>query len=213
MFCRSTSSSTGMCARWLATQRFLLRHFERGGGAGFLPLPDQGEHAARGLDVLVRDPQPVLRCQHQEIGGRDADDGADRDHVAVEARGDGVLLRGARGRAVLAPEIDLVAGGEGDAIGGAIGPAGGPRARHAGVEIGAGQQRRAGDLALRVGLDDPRDRGRDVEIRGLRFLDQRGELARAKAAPPVERRRRRRCETSTRRDSARESRLRAASAR
>src|SRR4029079_11577480 len=114
------------------------------------------------------------------------------DGVAIETRRDRALLRGARGGAVLAPEIDLVTGGDRAPPGGAVRSACRPRARHAGVEIGGGQERRAGDLALRVGLDDFRDRGRDVEVRGLRFLDQLGELARTKGAPPVERRRRRR---------------------
>jgi hypothetical protein len=44
-------------------------------------------------------------------------------------------------------------------------------------------------LGLRVGLHDAPDGSPDVEIGDLRFLDQVGELARAKAAPPIERRR------------------------
>ena len=52
------------------------------------------------------------------------------------------------------------------------------------------QQRRAGDLGLRVGLQDAPDGGGDVEIGDLRLLDQIGEFARTKAAPPIERRRR-----------------------
>ena len=50
------------------------------------------------------------------------------------------------------------------------------------------QQRRAGDARLRIGLLDARDRGRDVEIGEMRALDQRGQFARAEAAPPVRRR-------------------------
>jgi len=58
-------------------------------------------------------------------------------------------------------------------------------------EIDFRQQRRADDLGLSVGLHDTSNRRRDVEIGGLRLLDHVGQLARAKAAPPVEDRRRR----------------------
>src|SRR5215469_3886624 len=58
--------------------------------------------------------------------------------------------------------------------------------RGAAVEGEQGKQRRAVDLDLCVGLLDLRDRDRDVEIVLLRLLDQREELARVEAAPPVE---------------------------
>ena len=69
--------------------------------------------------------------------------------------------------------------------------------RHAGVlkalrkadEIDLRQQRRAGDLGLRVGLQNAPDGRRDVEIGGLRFLDEVGQFARAKVTPPIQRRR------------------------
>jgi len=89
-----------------------LRDVELGGGAGVEPLLDQREHPVGGLEVLPRDPQPVLRREHQEIGIADCGDGRKHDHFLVEPAGDGGLLRGARGGAVLAPEIDLVAGVE-----------------------------------------------------------------------------------------------------
>jgi hypothetical protein len=56
-------------------------------------------------------------------------------------------------------------------------------------EIRLGQQRRADDLGLRVGLQDAANGCADVEIGELRFLDQVREFARAKAPPPIERRR------------------------
>ena len=57
-------------------------------------------------------------------------------------------------------------------------------------EIDLGQQRRADDLGLRIGLHDAADGCADVEILELRFLDQVREFARAKTPPPIERRRR-----------------------
>ena len=96
----------------LGDQALLLRDVELGGGAGLEPLLDQGEHAVGGVEVLLRDAQPVLRGEHVEIGGAHARDGREDDHLLVEAADDGGLLRRARGGAVLAPEIDLVAGVE-----------------------------------------------------------------------------------------------------
>jgi hypothetical protein len=107
----------------------------------------------------------------------------------VEAAGDGAFLRRARVSAVLAPEIDLVAGVEGGMEPVALGR---PRVldplRKA-DEIDLRQQRRADDLGLRVGLQNAPDGRRDVEIGGLRFLDEVGQFARAKATPPIQRRR------------------------
>ena len=55
----------------LVDQALLLRDVELGGGAGLEPLLDQREHAVGGLEVLPRDPQPVLRREHLEIGVAD----------------------------------------------------------------------------------------------------------------------------------------------
>ena len=168
-----------------------MRDVELGGGAGIEPLLDQREHAVGGLVVLPRDPQLVLRLEHQEIGVADRGDGRDHDHLLGEAGGDGGLLRGARGRAVLAPEIDLVAGVERGLEDVALGAARRPHPLREPGEVDFRQQRRADDLGLRVGLHDAANGCRDVEIGGLRLLDQIGQLARAKAAPPIERGRRR----------------------
>ena len=97
--------------------------------------------------------------------------------------------RRAQRRAVLAPEVDLVAGVEHRAIGVEL-PAPAPvpvRVTVPSKSI-ARQQRRARDARLRIGLLDARDGGRDVEIVEIRALDQHGQFARAKAAPPVRRR-------------------------
>ncbi len=120
-------------------QRFLLRDFEIGGGARLAPLADQRQHAVRAFDVAMRDAQPILRGQHQEVRGRDTHDRGHRDGVAIEAGGDRLFLRRARIRAVLAPEVDLVARGDCDLVPRAIRPAGLSRALNSGVEIGVGR--------------------------------------------------------------------------
>ena len=97
--------------------------------------------------MLARDAQPILRRQHLEIGGADAGDRGEHDDFLGEAGGDGGFLRGARGGAVLAPEIDLVGGIERDPVVLAHRAAGRPRAGRAAGEIERRQQRRAGDLA------------------------------------------------------------------
>jgi hypothetical protein len=144
------------------------------------------------IEIVARDAQPVLRREHLEIRRADAHDGGEDHHLLVEAAGDRILFGCARGRAVLAPEVDLVAGVERGRKEVALGPA----ARAAETlgeadEVDRRQQRRAGDLGLRVGLHDAPDRSADVEIGDLRLFHQIGELARAEAAPPVESRRRR----------------------
>ena len=160
---------------------------------------DGVEDALGAGDVLLRGAKPVLRGQHLEIGVGDRRQRGQRDDVAVETVGDRGLFRRLRGVAVLAPEIELVAGAERgrivDHFAAAIGQAAGAGARGAGiglltVAVEARQQRRARDPRLRIGLPEPRGGGRDVQIDGLRLLHQAGQLPRAKAAPPVERRRR-----------------------
>ena len=101
-----------MVARTRRHQALLLGDVERGSGARVGPLPDQGENAARGGEIFARDPQPVLRLEDLEIGGGDADDRGENHDLLVEALHDGAFLRGARCGAVLAPEIDFVAGVE-----------------------------------------------------------------------------------------------------
>jgi hypothetical protein len=56
------------------------------------------------------------------------------------------------------------------------------------VEIDDRQQRGTSDARLRVGLHDLRDRDSNVEIGDACFVDELGQFARAKRAPPVERR-------------------------
>ncbi len=56
--------------------------------------------------------QPVLRGQHLEIGIGDGDHGGQAHHLAVEAARDRKLFGVAQRGAVLAPEVDLVAGVE-----------------------------------------------------------------------------------------------------
>ena len=160
---------------------------------------DGVEDALGAGDVLLRGPKPVLRGQHLEIGVGDRRQRRQRDDVAIEAVGDRGLFRRLRGVAVLAPEIQLVAGAERgrivDHLAAAIGQAAGAGAGGAGigfltVAVEARQQRRARDSRLRIGLPEPRGGGRDVQIDGLRLLHQARQLPRAEAAPPVERRRR-----------------------
>jgi len=44
----------------LGDQALLLRHIELGGGAGVEPLLDQSENPVGCVEVVARDPQPVL---------------------------------------------------------------------------------------------------------------------------------------------------------
>ena len=116
MFCRRICSSGGIEARCWATtlsccatssadavptsKRCLIRlNTRRGGG-----------------EIVARDAQPVVRGEHLEIGIGDADDRGERHHLAVEAARDRGLLGGAQRRAVLAPEVDLVARAERGAV-------------------------------------------------------------------------------------------------
>jgi len=61
----------------------------------------------------------------------------------------------------------------------------GAGARHGAVEVHRGQQRCTRDAGRGIRLLDARHRGGDIEIGKLRALDQRSQLARAEAAPPV----------------------------
>ena len=90
-------------------QALLLRGVELGCGAGIEPLADEVEHALRAGDVAPRHRKAILRRQHLEIGVRRRRHGGERDHVAVEPGCHRAFLGGAERRAVLAPEVDLVA--------------------------------------------------------------------------------------------------------
>jgi len=101
--------------------------------------------------------------------------------------------------AVLAPEIELIAGAQGrgvvDDLAAAIGQARRTRARSARIGLvstarNARQQGRAGLPRLGIGLDDARDRGGNVEVDGLRLFHELRQLRRAETAPPIKRRRR-----------------------
>ena len=98
-------------------EAFLLRGVERGGGADVETLLDQVVDARGGGQVVARDAKAILRLEHQEIGVGHADDGGERHDLAIEPAGDGKLFGRAQRRAVLAPEVDLVAGAERGAVG------------------------------------------------------------------------------------------------
>jgi hypothetical protein len=182
----------------LIDQHLLLRRIELGGGTGLQALAYQLEHARRAGNVLPCDLKPVLRRQHLEISVRCGDHGRERDHFAVKSGRDrGLLGRPHRG-AVLAPEVDLVAGAKRRLIRFAdafpAGRSGSGRVERAlafcrvEAEADRGQKGGAGDAGLRVGLNNARHRGGDIEVGLARLLDDVGELAGAKRAPPIKRR-------------------------
>ena len=117
----------------------LLRDIEIGAGAGRQALLDGIEDALGAGDVALRGAKPVLRGQHLEIGVGDRRQRGQRDDVAIEAVGDRGLFGRLRGVAVLAPEVELVAGAERgrivDDLAAAIGQAAGAGAR--GARIGS----------------------------------------------------------------------------
>ncbi len=91
---------------------FLLGHIEIGPGAGFEPLLDRLEDACRAGDVLLGGANPVLRGEHLKIGIGDAGEGGKRNHIAIETIRDRRFLCRLCGIAVLAPEIEFIAGAE-----------------------------------------------------------------------------------------------------
>src|SRR5262249_61197993 len=95
---------------------------------------------------------PVLLIDTLEIGVPDRRDGRQNDAPLVEAAADRSLLRCARGSAVLAPEVNLVARVERGMKKVPLGPAGILKALRKTYEIDRGQERCADDLGLRVGL-------------------------------------------------------------
>jgi len=116
MFWRKVCSSGGIEALGV-DEAFLLRGVERRSGADVEALLDEIEYARGGCKVAARDVEPVLRSQYQKIRIGDADDRGQRDHLAIEAAGNRKLFGGALRGAVLAPEVDLVAGAERGAVG------------------------------------------------------------------------------------------------
>src|SRR5262249_28017623 len=107
-------------------------------------------------------------------GVADGCDSGENNDLLVEPAGNGGLLRRARGRAVLSPEVDFVAGIERGMDQILIRPTPIAETFHETGKINRGKQRRAGDLRLRVGLQNPADGRSDVEISDLRLLDQIG---------------------------------------
>ena len=97
-------------------QALLLGDIELGRGAGREPLLDQRENSVGGGEIAVRDAQAVLGFEDQEIGGGNAHNRGEDNDLLVEALGDCALLGRERGRGVLTPEIDLVAGVEDRAV-------------------------------------------------------------------------------------------------
>ena len=142
---------------------------------------------------------PVLRRQHLEIGVGDAGQRGQRHHVAIEAVGDGGLLRRLRGIAVLAPEIELVARAERglivDDLAAAIGQAAGARARGARIGLRPVPLRLGSSAApaIRACASAWMKRATAAAISRLTVCASSISAvssARTKAAPPVERRRR-----------------------
>ena len=86
---------------------FLLRHVEIGSGAGTQPLFDRIQDTLSAGDVALGDANPVLCGKDLKIGIRDAGERRQRDHIAIKAARGRRLLRGQRGIAVFAPEIDF----------------------------------------------------------------------------------------------------------
>ena len=96
----------------MASTALLLGDVEIGAGAGLAALADGIENALRAGDITLGGAQAVLRGQHLEIGIGDGCECRQRDGVAVEPVGVGGLLRRLQRVAVLAPEIELIAGAE-----------------------------------------------------------------------------------------------------
>ena len=105
-----------MAARCGRHQRFLLRQVElRRRSAGELFL-DQFQNPLRRRQIATYDAELILCRQYLEIAVGDGHDRGEAHDVAIVS-GDGrILLGGIKRRAVLAPEIDHVAGGETDVV-------------------------------------------------------------------------------------------------
>ncbi len=89
-----------------------MRHVEIGTGAGLEPLPDRLEDARGAGDIAFGGANPVLRGEHLEISVGDTGQRRQRNHIAIETVGGRGLFGGLQRVAVLAPEIELIAGAE-----------------------------------------------------------------------------------------------------
>ena len=117
----------------------LLRDVEIRSCAGFEALLDRFENAARTGDIALGSMDPVLRGEYLEIGIGDAGERRQRYHIAIEAIRDRGFLRRLRRVAVLAPEIEFIAGAERGRIVDDLAPAdaqaAGARARSPGIAL------------------------------------------------------------------------------
>jgi hypothetical protein len=164
----------------------LLRELERGGGAGAGTRFDQRQHA--------RGPRMVERGDLAAFGGRHRlqpvrrDTGQEREphRVAVEHAGLQAAPYAVAGRAMAAPEVDLVLRAEAcaQAAAGDDGLAAEP-VLPARVELRRELrlQRGTGDAYSRIGLRHACGRGRQVEVPGQRLRAQRVELGAAEGLP------------------------------
>src|SRR6516165_10678620 len=87
IFWRSVWKEDGDVRAHLGNQALLLRDIELRRGAGVEPLLDQRENPVGYIEIVPRNPQPVLRRKHLEIGIADGYDGRENDDFLVEAAG------------------------------------------------------------------------------------------------------------------------------
>ncbi len=107
----------GISARSPADQRLLLRHLQRGGGAGRQPPADHRQHLFRIRQVALRHRQPVGIGQRGEPGQRDVGLHGQRHGLRVEPAEHGVGDRRLPAGADLAPEIRFVGDVQAQAVG------------------------------------------------------------------------------------------------
>ena len=127
-----------------------------------------------------------------EVAGGDAGDERHLRGVAIEVRGRGRRLRRPHARAILAPEVELVARGQPDAAAAvddrlaAPATADGAGAMAGGAPLGAQhrEERGAGDTHLGLRLLDALGRDGEIRAAGQRLRDQRLQLRRAERRPP-----------------------------
>ena len=90
----------------------MLRQIKLVSRASIKARLDGIENPHRAGDVALGGANAVLRGEHLEIGVCDAGERRERDDIAIETGRGGGFVGGERSVAVLAPEIDLVAGAE-----------------------------------------------------------------------------------------------------
>ena len=154
----------------------LLRHVERRGDAGGLLEHQAAQYGLGIVEVVLRHRYPVARFQRLEIGDGDAAHDAEREGFAIVAAADGGGPGGVAGCAVLAPEIEFVAGAQ-DCVEGiaelrALEGDEAALARTAAGRIDRGQQGRAGDSRLGIRLLNAGDGAGDVVVAAFRLGDQ-----------------------------------------